>query len=91
MDGREFGDQLRDEFGNYHFGMTAAARGYTLGFALTGAGIYQTFRQDDTRYSGVLRGANPITAFVWNSTPRVFNASTSAFTMLLGRRNSGMP
>ncbi|HMW72473.1 MAG TPA: RHS repeat-associated core domain-containing protein, partial [Cellvibrionaceae bacterium] len=43
---------LRDEFGNFHFGMTAAARGYSLGFTLTGAGSYQTFFQGSKSAGG---------------------------------------
>lgn len=65
---KEYDAALLDEFGNFHFGMTAAVRGYTLGFTHTGAGTYQRFHQDKSPLAGVLfRGMSPVTVFISNS------------------------
>ncbi|MDE0155657.1 MAG: polymorphic toxin type 44 domain-containing protein [Gammaproteobacteria bacterium] len=40
-----YSSSLRDNFGNFHFGVVAAARGFNLETAMYGAGYYQTMRQ----------------------------------------------
>ncbi|MDD4928805.1 MAG: polymorphic toxin type 44 domain-containing protein [Gallionella sp.] len=58
---------LLDKFGNFYFGMTAAARGYSLGFTVSGAGTYQTFIQDKQPWGGLARGWNLGTFFYTNT------------------------
>lgn len=41
----EFSPARLDEFGNVHFGIVAAAHGFSLSTTLFGAGTYQVFRQ----------------------------------------------
>ncbi len=70
---------LLEEFGNVHFGIMAAARGYSLGFTLVGAGTVQTFIQDNTPMSGgILR--------LWSPAPIILPNSVNRFLV-----NSGYP
>jgi len=41
----QFDSSLLDEFGNFHFGMVAAAQGFSLNSTVSGAGAYQAFIQ----------------------------------------------
>jgi len=50
---------LRQEFGNFHFGAMAAENGFSLTVSLFGAGTYQTFRQNPSVLTGLMNGWNP--------------------------------
>jgi hypothetical protein len=67
---------LMDEFGNFHFGMVAAARGYSLSYTLMGAGVYQAFRQGGGSREGAIIGG-----VVWASQyvpPNLYGVSPGA-------------
>jgi hypothetical protein len=55
---RVYNGHLLAEFGNLHFGMTAAARGYALSFTLSGAGVYQAFKQGGGNKIAAIAGAH---------------------------------
>jgi hypothetical protein len=53
-----FDPKLLDDFGNYHFGVVAAAVGFNLEWSLYGAGVYQVLRQGGGNMSDLRAATN---------------------------------